>query len=35
MVETEKMGRVKTVSPIHSKHSGVITVNRVARYDNT
>ena len=33
LVETKKVGRVETVSPIHSKHSGVRTVNRVARYN--
>ena len=35
LVETKKVGRVGTVSPIHSEHSGVRTVNRIARYDNT
>ena len=28
-------GHMNVVSPIHSEHSGVRTVNRIARNDNT
>ena len=35
LVGTKKVGPVETVSPIHSEHPGVRTVNGVTRYDNT
>ena len=35
LVETKKVGGFETVSPIHSEHSGVRTVNTLAKHDNS